>query len=186
MLAPSITSTFSAQADGQSCGQVDGLSSIFVRWFMLPWLSWLLRPENGIVFAGLAAPRPKSSATQLPGGFAVTLQATEPTEHMHPATRFQFERTVREYSRWRAVPEDERSPAAAWWWSTALAARTEQDSMPALLSHNLELPPESTYAAGAELLIRAIAEQTALPWPDDFPRQRKHGEAEDERAATNR
>lgn len=101
---------------------------------------------------------------------------------MHPAAKFQFERAAREYTRWRAVPEDDRSPAAAWWWSTALAARTEQEPMPALLSHNLELPPGSTYAVGAALLITAIAEQTALPWPDEFPRRCKQSKSEDEDA----
>jgi hypothetical protein len=35
---------------------------------------------------------------------------------MHPAAKLQFERVVRKYSQWRSVPEEERSPAPAWWW----------------------------------------------------------------------
>ena len=45
---------------------------------------------------------------------------TQSEQVMHPATRFQFERAAREYADWREVPEDERSPAPAWWWQTAL------------------------------------------------------------------
>ncbi|HMH97552.1 MAG TPA: hypothetical protein VK577_13355 [Bradyrhizobium sp.] len=30
---------------------------------------------------------------------------------MHTAARLQFERAAREFAQWRAVPEDERSPA---------------------------------------------------------------------------
>jgi hypothetical protein len=33
---------------------------------------------------------------------------------MHQGENFQFERAVREFSQWRAIPEDERSPAPAW------------------------------------------------------------------------
>src|ERR1700750_3075345 len=39
--------------------------------------------------------------------------------NMHPTARLQFERIVREYTRWRSVPEEERSPAPAWWWQPA-------------------------------------------------------------------
>jgi hypothetical protein len=38
---------------------------------------------------------------------------------MHQALKFQFERLVREFAQWRAVPENERSPAPAWWWQPA-------------------------------------------------------------------
>jgi hypothetical protein len=29
----------------------------------------------------------------------------------------------------------------------------------------------STYAAGAAVLIATLADQTSLPWPDEFPRK---------------
>jgi hypothetical protein len=35
----------------------------------------------------------------------------ETWDRMHPAAKFQFERTAREFSQWRAVPEEDRSPA---------------------------------------------------------------------------
>ena len=35
---------------------------------------------------------------------------------MHQAANVAFERIVHEFAEWRAVPEDERSPAPAWWW----------------------------------------------------------------------
>jgi hypothetical protein len=39
---------------------------------------------------------------------------------MHAAAKFQFERTAREFSQWRAVPEEDRSPAPAWWRQPAI------------------------------------------------------------------
>ena len=30
------------------------------------------------------------------------------------------------------------------------------------------------YGDGAELLMKALAEQTALSWPDEFPRKSRH------------
>ena len=42
---------------------------------------------------------------------------------MHQAADVQFERAVHEFSRWRAVPEQARSPAPAWWWGTAFELR---------------------------------------------------------------
>jgi hypothetical protein len=92
---------------------------------------------------------------------------------MSPAARFQFERAAREFAQWRAVPEDERSPAAAWWWATAMSARNATELMPPLLCQNLELAEGSSYAAGAEIFIAAIAGQAFLPWPDQFPREYK-------------
>lgn len=92
---------------------------------------------------------------------------------MNPAARFPFERAALEFARWRAVPEHERSPAAAWWWATAMAARNQLEPMPQALCENLELPAGSTYAAGAGVFIAAIAEQASLPWPDQFPRDYK-------------
>jgi hypothetical protein len=45
--------------------------------------------------------------------------------------------------------------------------------MGALLCYRLQLPVGSTYAAGAAVLMAALADQTSLPWPDEFPRKIK-------------
>jgi hypothetical protein len=37
--------------------------------------------------------------------------------------------------------------------------------------HHLELPIGSTFATGAAVLLAALADQTSLPWPDEFPRK---------------
>jgi hypothetical protein len=85
---------------------------------------------------------------------------------MHPAAKFQFERVVREFAQWRAVPADERSPAPAWWWQPAFEVVAQQEEMPPLCSIRLELPLSST-----AVLIATLADQTSLPWPDEFPRK---------------
>jgi hypothetical protein len=51
---------------------------------------------------------------------------------MHPADKLQFERVAREYSQWRSVPEEERSPAPAWWWQPAIQVLSQDEEMPAL------------------------------------------------------
>jgi hypothetical protein len=88
---------------------------------------------------------------------------------MHQATEFQFGRAVAEYASWRTVADDRRSPAASWWWSTALLAMSEPDVMPAEWCRSLELPEGSSYEAGAQRLLSALSGQTSLPWPDEFP-----------------
>lgn len=90
---------------------------------------------------------------------------------IHPAAKFQFERAVHEYARWHAVAADERSPAAAWWWAPALAVSNVQDTLPAGWAEMIGLPQGASYADGARLFLAAMAEQTSLPWPDDFPRR---------------
>jgi hypothetical protein len=95
---------------------------------------------------------------------------------MHPAARLQFERAAREFARWRAVPEAERSPAAAWWWQPAFEVASQQDEMPPVWCHRLELPISSTYAAGAAVLMATLADQTSLPWADQFPRKIERAE----------
>jgi len=93
---------------------------------------------------------------------------------MHQATRFQFERTVKEFAAWRAVNQVQRSPAAAWWWGPALAVLDEQEPMPQAFCDDLEMAADSSFAAAARKLIDAIAEQTVLPWPSQFPREDKY------------
>ena len=90
---------------------------------------------------------------------------------MHPALMLQFERMIGEFARWRAVPEDERSPAPAWWWGPAMELRAEREILPAEWRALLGLPDGATYATGAEVFLGAFADQTSVPWPYDFPRK---------------
>lgn len=92
---------------------------------------------------------------------------------MHPAANAQFERAVREFAEWRAVPEKERSPAPAWWWGPALDVLGVQQPMPAEWCAGLELPDGSSLTDGAAVFLNLLAGQTALPWPGDFPRRTK-------------
>lgn len=90
---------------------------------------------------------------------------------MPPALSFQFERAVREYAVWRAVPDHERSPAPAWWWATALALRNDPQVLPAEFALPLELAHTATCGDAAQLLLDAFEGQTARPWPNEFPRK---------------
>jgi hypothetical protein len=94
---------------------------------------------------------------------------------IHPAAKFEFQRAIHEYGRWRAVDARARSPAAAWWWGCALAVCYEQDAVPVDWAHTLALPSGATYADAARVMLGALAEQTTLPWPDDFPQRYQHG-----------
>ena len=93
---------------------------------------------------------------------------------MHQAASVQFERAVHEFVRWRAVPEQERSPAPGWWWGPAFEIRGVRQSMPAKWCSSLMLPDGSSFATGAELFLQSLADQTSLPWPDEFPRKTGH------------
>jgi hypothetical protein len=102
----------------------------------------------------------------------------DPEAEMHPAAKFQFERTAREFAQWRAVPEADRSPAPAWWWQPAMEVVAQHEEMGALMCYRLQLPVGSTYSAGAAVLMATLADQTSLPWPDEFPRKtRRDGDA---------
>jgi hypothetical protein len=90
---------------------------------------------------------------------------------VHQAAKLQFERIAREFAEWRRVSDDERSPAPAWWWGPAMDALDEAEAMPAELCASFELPPGSSYGSGAEVLMKALAEQTSLAWPDEFPKK---------------
>jgi hypothetical protein len=92
------------------------------------------------------------------------------------AAKDQFERALDEFARWRAVPEEDRSPAPAWWWGPAFEIRSVQQPMPAEWCSSLELPGGSSYAAGAKVFLDSLAGQTSLPWPDDFPRRARHSD----------
>ena len=95
---------------------------------------------------------------------------------MPQLTNLQFERAVHEFVCWRAVPEPERSPAPAWWWGPAFEARGLQQPMPAEWCISRGLPDGSLLATGAALFLKSLADQTSLPWPDDFPRRAGHAD----------
>ena len=88
---------------------------------------------------------------------------------MHQAANLQFERAVEEYVRWRAVPDEARSPAPAWWWGPAFEILGMQQPMPAEWCAHLEVPDGSSFTDGAEVFLSSLAGQTSLPWPDEFP-----------------
>jgi hypothetical protein len=90
---------------------------------------------------------------------------------MDNAMHMQFQRIAKEFAVWRSVPDDERSPAPAWWWGPAIENLDAADVLPPDLCTDFELSPGSSYGAGAELLMQVLAEQTSLPWPDEFPRK---------------
>jgi hypothetical protein len=90
---------------------------------------------------------------------------------MHHAANVQFERAVHEFVRWRAVPEQTRSPAPAWWWGSAFELRAVQQPMPNVWCESLELSDRATYADGAGVFLKSLADQTSLPWPGSFPDQ---------------
>ena len=52
-----------------------------------------------------------------------------------------------------------------------MGALDETDAMPAELCVSFELPPGSSYGDAAEMLMQALAAQTSLSWPDEFPRK---------------
>jgi hypothetical protein len=95
---------------------------------------------------------------------------------MHQASNMQFERAVREFARWRAVPEPDRSPAPTWWWGPAFELIGVQQPMPADWCARLELPDGSTIADGAQLFLDSLAGQTSPTWPDSFPGHPKHSD----------
>ena len=93
---------------------------------------------------------------------------------MHQAANVPFERAVREFARWRAVPEPQRSQAPAWWWGPAFEAREVRRPMPADWCARLELPDGSSFADGAQVFLASLAGQTSLPWASDFPDKPNH------------
>jgi hypothetical protein len=96
---------------------------------------------------------------------------------MHQAANLQFGRIVDEFVRWRAVAEDDRSPAPAWWWGPAFELLGVRQPMPPEWCAGLELPAGASYADGAGVFLGSFAGQTSLPWPDDFPRRARHADA---------
>jgi hypothetical protein len=87
---------------------------------------------------------------------------------MHPAARLQFQRAMDEFVQWRAIAEDERPPAPAWWWGPAFELRDMEERLPLHWCGPLRLPQGATYAAAAKVLRDAMAGETLVPWPYDF------------------
>jgi hypothetical protein len=96
---------------------------------------------------------------------------------MHQAAYLQFGRIVDEFVRWRAVAEDDRSPAPAWWWGPAFENLGLRQPMPPEWCASLELPAGASCADGAGVFLTSLAGQTSLPWPDDFPGRARHSDA---------
>jgi hypothetical protein len=88
---------------------------------------------------------------------------------MDQVASLQFERAVREFAQWRAIAEDGRSPAPAWWWGPAFEARGIAQPMPDAWCSSLGLPNGATVASGADVLLKSLGDQTSLPWTGDFP-----------------
>ena len=49
-----------------------------------------------------------------------------------------------------------------------------RQAMPADWCASLELPESATYADGAEIFLKSLADQKSLPWPGDFPGKVTH------------
>jgi len=67
---------------------------------------------------------------------------------------------VREFAQWRLVPDDERSPAPAWWWGPAIDVLDEAEA----IVRKISAPVSNCRRAhlnggGAEVLMKALAEQ---------------------------
>src|SRR6267154_3479638 len=81
----------------------------------------------------------------------------------NPRTEMQGGARIRQ---WRAVPADERSPASLVVATRIRSGRTARgDATP------VQHPPGTDLCSGAAVLIATLADQTSLPWPDEFPRK---------------
>ena len=97
---------------------------------------------------------------------------------MHLAAKLQFERMIGEFVRWRQVPDYARSPAPAWWWGPAMELHNIREELPVEWCVALGLPDGATCATGADVFLKAMAGETLVPWPYDFPRREAMSEPE--------
>ena len=88
---------------------------------------------------------------------------------MHQAARLEFERVMEEFVRWHAVPQDDRSPAPAWWWGPAMAVADDQKPMSPSCCCALNVGEGTSFAEGARAILGLFTEQTSLTGPQDFP-----------------
>jgi hypothetical protein len=95
---------------------------------------------------------------------------------MHQAAKLQFGLAVREFARWRAVAQDERSAAPGWWWGPALQVIGVTHSMPPDWCARLELQLGASFDDGARVLLENLADQKSLTWPGNFPVVARHSE----------
>ena len=159
---PPTEAAFISQLSLVSCRGICNSAARSLRSFLRNSISWRSN------FHHFLFNRPHEAVARRHGYLSVCHDAEA---EMHPAAKFQFERTAREFSQWRAIPEQDRSPAPAWWWQPAIDVVAQDEEMGALLCYRLQLPVSSTYAAGAAVLMPTLAGQTSLPWPDAFPRK---------------
>jgi hypothetical protein len=110
----------------------------------------------------------------------MTDQEARRNQMMPQAARLSFERVVHEYASWRAVPDEERSTAPAWWWGAAIAVITEREIMPASWCELMQLPTSTSFAQAAAALMHLIVKQTLATRPGDFPHKAKVQSAEPE------
>ena len=76
---------------------------------------------------------------------------------MREAAQIKFERVAREFGKWQAVPEVERSAAPPWWWGVAIEIMNEHDEMPPSLCGLMDIATGTTYAQAASKLMTALA-----------------------------
>jgi hypothetical protein len=88
---------------------------------------------------------------------------------MHQAARLEFARVMDEFVRWHVVPEDERSPAPAWWWGPAMAMIDDREPMSGACCLAFGLNEGASFADGARTILSLFVEQTSLTGPQDFP-----------------
>lgn len=95
---------------------------------------------------------------------------------MHQAARLEFERVMEEFVRWHVVPEDERSPAPAWWWGPAMAVFDDHEPMSGAWCSELGLYEGASFAEFARTILALFVEQTSLTGPQDFPSKAEGGD----------
>ncbi|MFC0239570.1 hypothetical protein [Rhodopseudomonas telluris] len=92
---------------------------------------------------------------------------------------------MQEFRAWRAVPESDRAPAAAWWWGTAVELLDESDRMSPEHCDAFGLPKGCSYAHAAGRLMDLIAGQKSLASAAGFPRKPAEADRKPERSGSS-